>query len=261
MEQIDLRFFKEPPELTVEARLQIDALAPLSMVAAQPGAYYRSQPAPTPFMLYGLLENALGWHLSETVRRQVMDGLKKSTKKAAKKNKVWADSPWVADKPVGSPEIGFVSLLQYHVLFGGLEEPVLVDTFDDLWSQQLRDTGRSFFGGSRHYDASLSSLMTREVQGEVEFGDRAEHKYYTDDALQSLPAGAKIQYKSVRSRFPHYYVSPTVREYVVPRSPYRFRLRTTPTVSALLMAACNDPAAPLYVGSNDGWVDVSYEEL
>jgi CRISPR-associated protein Cas5 len=261
MEQIDLRFFTEPPELTITAMLQIDALAPLSMVAAQPGAYYRSQPAPTDFMLYGLLENALGWHLSDTPRKQVMDDLKKLAKKAAKKNKTWDESSWIVAKPVGSPEIGFVSLLQYHVLFEGPHVFPAVDTFDDLWSQQLRDTGRSFFGGSRHYDASLSSLMTRQRRGEVEFGDRAEHESLTDEALQQAPEGAKIQYKSVRSRFPHYYVSPTVREYVIPKSPYLFRLRTTPVVSALLKNAFNDPAAPLYVGSNDGWVDVKYEEL
>ena len=241
--------------------LKIDALAPLSMVAAQPGAYYRSQPAPTDFMLYGVLENALGWHLSATPRKQVIDDLKKLAKKVAKKSKGWAESPWIGGKPVGSPEIGFVSLLQYHVAFEGPHVFPAVDTFDDLWSQQLRDTGRSFFGGSRHYDASLSGLMTRQRRGEVEFGDRAEHESFTDDALQHAPEGAKIQYKSVRGKFPHYYVSPTVREYVIPRSPYLFRLRTTPTVSALLKDAFNDPAAPLYVGSNDGWVDVSYEEL
>ncbi|WP_421828328.1 hypothetical protein [Larkinella sp.] len=261
MEQIDLSFFIEPPELTVVATLQIDALAPLSMVAAQPGAYYRGQPAPTNFMLYGLLENALGWHLSATPRKQVIDDLKKLAKKAAKKSKTWVDSPWVNGKPVGSPEIGFVSLLQYHVVFEGPHVFPAVDTFDDLWSQQLRDTGRSFFGGSRRYDASLSDLMTRERRGEIEFGDRAEHQLLDDAALRQVTEGAKIQYKSVRSRFPHYYVSPTVREYVIPRSPYVFRLRTTATVSALLKDAFNDPSAPLYVGSNDGWVDVSYEEL
>ncbi len=261
MDQIDLSFFIEPPELIVTAMLQIDALAPLSMVAAQPGAYYRSQPAPTDFMLYGLLENALGWHLSSTPRKQVMDDLKKLVKKSAKKSKTWFESPWLIGRPAGSPEIGFVSLLQYHVSFEGPHVFPAVDTFDDLWSQQLRDTGRSFFGGSRHYDASLSDLMTRERRDEVEFGDRAEHEVLSNEALQQVTEGAKIQYKSVRSRFPHYYVSPTVREYVVPRSPYLFRLRTTPTVSALLRDAFNDPAAPLYIGSNDGWVDVSYEEL
>ncbi|WP_020599889.1 hypothetical protein [Spirosoma panaciterrae] len=261
MDRIDLQFFLEPPNLTVNAALEIEALAPLSMVAAQPGAYYRSQPAPTDYMLYGLLENALGWHLSASIRKQVIDGLKKQVKKEIKKNKNWSDSLWATGKPVGSPEIGFVSLLQYHLYFSGPHVLPAVDTFDDLWSQQLRDTGRSFFGGSKHYDASLSTLMTRERQGEVEFGDRAEHKNLSGLDLEQVAAGAKIQYKSIRDRFPHYYVSPTTREYVIPHRPYLFRLQTTPTVSALLKTAFSDPAAPLYLGSNDGWVEVNYEEL
>jgi CRISPR-associated protein Cas5 len=260
MKQIHLKFFTEPPKLSVQATLQIEALAPLSMVAAQPGAYYRSQPAPTDFMLYGLLENALGWHLPETVRKEVMDSLKKLAKKATKKQTEWADSDWVSSKPMASPEAGFVSLLQYHVRFEGLEQPVPVDTFDDLWSQQLRDTGRSFFGGSRNYDASLSDLMTRVRRGEIEFGDKAIHQALSEAELQTVQTGAKIKYKSVRSRFPQYYVRPGIREYVIPRAPYQFRLLTTPTVSALLEAAFADPAAPLYIGSNDGWVDVNYYE-
>ncbi len=258
---MDLQFFLEPPELTQRAILTVDALAPLSMVAAQPGAYYRSQPAPTPFMLYGLLENALGWHMHETVRKQVIDGLKKRAKKRLKKGEVWLDTPWIADKPVGSPDVGFVSLLQYHVQFTGPHVLPTVHTYDDLWSQQLRDTGRSFFGGSKHYDASLSTLITRERRGEIEFGDRAEHEMLISEALEQAPEGAKIQYKSVRSKFPHYYTSPKVREYVMPTKPYLFRLQTTPLLSSLLETAIADPAAPLYLGSNDGWVDVSYETI
>jgi CRISPR-associated protein Cas5 len=261
MHTIDLRFFLEPPVLTTTALLEIDTLAPLSMVAAQPGAYYRSQPAPTDFMLYGLLENALGWHLPGSARKQVIDGLKKQVKKVSKTNKAWSDSPWTKDKPIASPEAGFISLLQYHVQFVGPHVFPAVVTYDDFWSQQLRDTGRSFFGGSRHYDASLSDLMTREKRAEVEFGDRAEHKLLTEEELRQVCNGAQIQYKSIRDRFPHYYVSPTVREYVIPHKPYLFRLQTTPTVSALLMSAFADPAAPLYLGSNDGWVEVCYEEL
>ena len=57
---MDLSFFLEPPEFSVTAVLTVEALAPLSMSAAQPGTYYRSQRAPTNAMLYGLLENAMG---------------------------------------------------------------------------------------------------------------------------------------------------------------------------------------------------------
>lgn len=260
METIDLQFFLEPPELTTRALLTIESLAPLSMVAAQPGKYYRSQPHPTTHMLYGLLENALGWHLHDGMRKQTMDGLRKQLKKKFKKDTNWIDSEWITAKPETS-EVGYMSLLQYHVKFTGTTFQPSISSYDDLWSQQLRDTGRSFFGGSKHYDASLTDLLNREKQGLVEFGDRAEFQNYTDEELKSIPDGAKIKYTAIRSKFPQYYVSPTVREYVIPNRPYLIGLDTTPTLSKLLKEAFENPAAPLYLGANDGWVEVNYQEL
>lgn len=260
MEAIDLQFFLEPPNLTTRAMLTIEALAPLSMVAAQPGKYYRSQPAPTNYMLYGLLENALGWHLHDKMRKQAMDSLKKQLKKNMKKDEKWNGSEWIVDK-ANTSEVGFMSLLQYHVKFSEVSVQPAVTSFDDLWSQHLHDTGQSFFGGSKHYDASLSDLLNRGKQGEVSFGDRAEFENYTEEELLNLPGGAKIKYTAIRSKFPQYYVSPTVREYVIPNRPYLIGLATTPAVSELIKAAFDDPAAPLYLGSNDGWVEVNYEVL
>lgn len=260
MKTIDLQFFLEPPELTVKGVLTIEALAPLSMVAAQPGKYYRSQPTPTNNMLYGLIENALGWHLHEDLRKKAIDALKKRLKKEFKKNTDWSNSNWIVAKPERS-EVGYLSLLQYHLKFTDTIFQPAVITYDDLWSQQLRDMGRSFFGGSKHYDVSLSELINREKQQRIEFGDRAEFQDYPEGELDNLPDGSKIKYKSIRSRFPQYYVSPTVREYVIPSSSYLIGLDTTPTVSKLLSLAFKDPAGPLYLGSNDGWVEVNYDPI
>lgn len=260
MEAIDLQFFLEPPNLTARAMLTIEALAPLSMVAAQPGKYYRSQPAPTEHMLYGLLENTLGWHLHDKERKKAMDGLKKQLKKKFKNDVDWNKSAWITEKPNAS-EVGYMSLLQYHVRFGEVSIQPALTSFDDLWSQHLHDTGQSFFGGSKHYDASLSDLLNRGKQGQVSFGDRAEFENYTEEELLGLPEGAKIKYTAIRPKFPQYYVSPTVREYVIPNRPYLIGLETTPAISELLKTAFDDPAAPLYLGSNDGWVEVKYEEI
>jgi CRISPR-associated protein Cas5 len=260
METIDLQFFVEPPELMVKGLLTIDALAPLSMVAAQPGKYYRSQSSPTHHMLYGLIENALGWHLHDDLRKQTIDGLKKRLKKEFKKNPNWINSDWIAGKPESS-EVGYLSLLQYHIKFTDTVVQPAVTSYDDLWSQQLRDTGRSFFGGSKHFDYSLSGLLNREKQGNIEFGDRAEFKNYPEDELNKLPDGSKIKYTAIRSKFPQYYTSPTVREYVIPSRPYLIGLNTTETLSKLLLDAFENPAAPLYLGANDGWVEVNYQEI
>jgi CRISPR-associated protein Cas5 len=251
--RVDVDFFLDPPMLTVVAELRIEALAPLSMVGGQGGSYYRSQPAPTESMLYGMLENALGWHFSPEERKQILD----LARKRAKCRKSVPE--WIKNNDVESAA-GYRSLLQHHLKF---TLPVLptVMHYDDLWSQHLRDTGRSFFGGSRSYDYRLEPYVTAERQKRLEFGDRAEFNVRSAEDLEAAPKGSKIHYSAVRDQFPQYYVSPKVREYVVPNGPYRFRVVTTEALAERIRGALADPAAPLYLGSNDGWVDASWEDL
>lgn len=254
MNTADLSFLLEPPLLSQTAVLHIQALAPLSMVAGQPGAYYRSQPVPTEGMLYGMLENALGWHLGSTDRKQILNSFRKRARKI-KPRPDWIDA---ADEASGS---GFISLLRHHLRFEPPHFAPAALHFDDLWSQHLRDTGRSFFGGSRNYDHRLEPYITAARQGTISFGDRAEFTIRSAEELKTVDEGAKINYTAVRDRFPQYYVSPTPREYVLPSEPYRFRIRCTPRVAEIIKAALLDPAAPLYLGSNDGWVEVWWEDL
>ncbi|HLA63582.1 MAG TPA: hypothetical protein VK610_04095, partial [Rhodothermales bacterium] len=249
----------DPPERTVSATLRIDALAPLSLVRDQPGSYYQSEAAPTEAMLYGLLENALGWHFAASDRNAILKALQKQAKKGHGKTS-WAESPWLTERPARS-STDFESLLGFHLGFDGLRELPSVLAYDDLWARQLRDPEKSsFFGGSRHYDARLEGVITRARQQRVTFGDRKEHERLAPEALDALPEGAGIHYKSVRDRFPHYYVSPVARGYVVPLGPYRFGFSATPAVYDLMRAALEDPAAPMYLGSNDGWVEAAIED-
>lgn len=270
MSNLDFSFFLEPPDLTVIGVLHIEALAPLSIVVAQPGAYYRSQSAPSEHMLYGMLENALGWHIDDIEgfkRQDLLKGLRKQAKKVQGRGSLWVNSDWLNMKAdTISSGVGFWSLLQHHVRFEPPHVLPLVERYEDLWSQQLHDNGSSFFGGSRAYDHKLEDLVMRtrtkvKVQEEgkkarevalVEMGDKKDFKRLALDEAVRLERG-KLNYMSVRSAFPQYYVTPKKREYVLPQGPYRFRVRTTEMVSRIITAALVDPAAPLYLGSNDGW--------
>ncbi|MCA0270322.1 MAG: hypothetical protein LCH53_14050 [Bacteroidetes bacterium] len=253
----DLSFYLDPPDLTARGVLVLDALAPLSMVAELPGHYFRSQPSPTPAMLYGMLENALGWHFDEATRREALKALAKEAKKRHKKGP-WAEHPWLSGKPPEPPS-GYVPLLAFHVAFGPPSLPSLM-TYDDLWSQNLHDpASQNFFGGSRHYDGALEDIITRSVQKDVVFGDRAGFETVEMDRLDQAASGAQLNFKSVRPAFPAYYASPKKREYVVPDGVYRIPVRTTPRLAERLADALDRPLAPLYAGSNDGWVDASWE--
>lgn len=258
---MDFSFYHEPPVLNTQLLLEVEALSSLSMANGQPGNYYQSQRVPTPHMLYGMLENALGWHFAEDVRKGIFKELQKVTKKKFRKDLEWATSDWLTALPKLSGS-KFFSFLQYHLTIQSLTESVEVETYDDLWAQALRDSGRSFFGGSRHYDALLEDVINRAKKKEIEFGDRSEFKDVDIEAITTSPEGAKVNYRSIRPLFPQYYTSlPTIREYVDPKQSYSYTLTTTQLVHRILIEAIENPEAPLYLGTNDGWVHVTIKEL
>ena len=82
-----------------------------------------------------------------------------------------------------------------------------------------------------------------------------------ESVLRGVKPGDTVFQTALKPHFPYYYVSPTPRGYVVPHGEYRFGASATPAVAALVTRALDDPAAPLYLGSNDGWVDARWEAL
>ena len=66
-----------------KAMLRIQPLAPLSLVTSIPGSFYLSSQEPTEAMIYGMLENIIGWHYSPEIRK----ALKKVAVKNLKKTK------------------------------------------------------------------------------------------------------------------------------------------------------------------------------
>lgn len=235
----DLDLLTTPPEFSSVAILTIHALAPLSMVAKMPGKYYRSQPTPTDEMLYGMLENALGWHISEE-RIELIKQLQKWHGGNAK-----------------SSGVGFKSLLQFHVRFRLSKTPAVLH-YDDYWSQHL--SGPSFVGGSREYDANAIPLMNAISAGQVTVNDRAE-ALKDPELLTNFQEGQTIHLNVLRPYFPQYYISPTPREYVLPMDAYMYRVETSQNLARVIGTAIDDPAAPLYLGSNDGWVDAEWRVM
>lgn len=234
------------PEFSTVGVMTIHALAPLSMVVQMPGKYYRSQAEPSDEMLYGLIENALGWHVNDSERNAAI-------KMLIKRHKL--------SETVSASGVGFRSLLQFHLRFDRSIKVAgaSILRYDDYWSQHLRTGGLEFVGGSREHDTRLIPLMDR-------CADKASGISLTDSGgirdksvIDAFQTGDKINLAVVRPYFPRYYVTPTPREYVVPDCPYIYRVETSPALAELLEQALNDPAGPLYLGSNDGWVDVAWK--
>ena len=241
---VDLNPLVQAANFSEVAVLTIDALAPLSMVTKMPGKYYQSQSAPTEEMLYGLLENALGWHISEKERSELIKKIQKKQNKTAL-----------------ASGVGFRSLLQFHLRFGlrigESFEGIL--RYDDYWSQHLRTGGLEFFGGSREHDRRLIPLVNAAAQKQITLTDSGGIR--DEIAFQAFKAGDKINLSVVRPFFPRYYITPTPREYVVPAIAYQYRVETSHEIAEMLTIALENPAAPLYLGSNDGWVEVSWKSF
>lgn len=259
-QKMDFTFFFDPPIRSVQGTLIVQALAPLSMVSAQPGSYFQSAPVPSDAMLIGMIENALGWHLGPADRKAVRKDLRKHAKKAHGKTE-WAGSPWLTEDPTGS-DSGFVSLLGHHLAFDGLREIPPTMSYDDLWARQAHRAD-DFWGGSRRYDARVEPIVGMLRSGEVQLAKSKASATHADaeSIAEGVQPGDTLFQTALKPQFPYYYVSPTPRGYVVPLGEYRFGASTTPALSEMISAALEEPKAPLYLGSNDGWVDARWEVL
>jgi hypothetical protein len=154
-------------------------------------------------------------------------------------------------------EVGYASLLQFHVAIDLRFIPP-VTKFQDLWSQHLK--GAPFWSGSREHDERAIPIKNAIAAKEVSINDKAD-AIKDPLALSQFKKGQTVHLGVIRPYFPQYYVSPTPREYVEPSAPYRIRIRTSQKMAVEIRKALDDPAAPLYLGSNDGWVEAGLEVL
>lgn len=261
MEKLDLEFFLEPPELTENGKIVIEALAPLSMTTTQPGTYYRSQSSPTSDMLYGMIENALGWHFGPKDRTKILKKLRKIAKKKLDRGDNLKKSEWITGKEDDESGVGYKSILQHHLKFVDPHiEPETVH-FDDLWARHVRGSGATFPGGSRNYDIRLEKIVNMEKESIISFGDSAKHDIRDPQELVGVSEDDKVHFNAIRPQFPQYYTSPTPREYVIPKGNYVFPVKTTGTLKEKIKQALRNPSSPIYLGTNDGWIEASWEDF
>jgi CRISPR-associated protein Cas5 len=265
---MDLSFFLEPPEFSVKAVLTVEALAPLSMSTAHPGTYYRSQRAPTDAMLYGLLENAMGIHLPAEERKKTLKRLRKTAKRELGRGHELKETPWIKGRSDAESGSGFVSVLQHHLIFDTAFFPeVKVTSFDDLWARHVHRAD-DYEGGSKHNDARITGLYNRlkDKEDDAKFvSSKASANVIEPEEIEAAIYGhietPKVRQKELKRYFPQYYTSPTPREYVLPQSSYRYRIRTTETLAQQVQVSLKDPAGPLYLGNSDGWVEAHLDIL
>ncbi len=240
MEILDLSILQKIPEPNIKVILEIEPLAPLSMVNELPGSYYKTLKSPDKKMLCGLFENIMGWHIDLADRKAIIKEIIALRKKQAKKN----------------PQLEFVDRTK-----GSTFSPLLMDYFDivipvipalgfydDLWNKAYRRSDavvhpKGTFNLS--YDMiPLKRELKRSEKNPKQVDDTSLEKFFKDNI----------------ARYPQYYSTPTVREYVFAKGIFEIQIIIDQELFRLLKEKLLYENLG-YLGTSEGWIDIKFREL
>lgn len=228
--EIDIKYLFEPPDLTKYVFLTIQPLAPLSMVNSLPGSYYKTEHVPNKLMLCGLFENILNLHISEKDRIMIQKKIKNHYKKKYKQNY----------EPINS-------IVGYKPVLGHLFEvelPYVIPDmifYEDLWTQHLIGGDERHLRGVVNYDWRIEKDIIR-LKEKNNSSDRNTY------------------FENHKDRFPRYYRSPKLREFLITNGEYTLRLKMTLSLFHLMDYAIKENNIG-YLGTSEGWVHLSIGEL
>lgn len=234
MESINLSILNKIPDPSFNVMLEIQPLAPLSMVNELPGSYYKTLKSPNKKILCGLMENILEWHIDAADRKEIITEVKRIRKK----------------QKLNFPEVrgsGFAPLLfEYFDIILKVLPPIM--HFDDYWSKAFRRADAIVHPkGTLNLNYGLIS-QKRSLQRSEKNTSQVE-----DKALE-------IFFKKNKDQYPLYYSSPTSREYIFVNGNYQFKL----SMDKILYEALCEKLSSVnlaYLGNSEGWVNVKISEI
>jgi len=240
MNYLDISILEKIPGPNLKVILEIEPLAPLSMVSELPGSYYKTLKSPDKKMLCGLFENILGWHIDLADRNAIIKDLSILRKKKKKKN----------------PQLEFINrtkgstynplLMDYfEILLPAIPE---LDFYDDLWNKAYRRS-----------DADVHPKGTFNLDYRIIPQKRQQPR--DKDKPEKIDKVALFDFfkKNIDS-YPLYYSTPTSREYIFVNGKYQIQIAID---SELYKMLCDRLAFENigYLGNSEGWVDLKLKEL
>ncbi len=244
--KIEISILKKIPDLNTSVILEIEPLAPLSMVSELPGSYYKTLKSPDKKMLCGLFENLLGWHIDLADRKVIVKELIALRKKQVK------EAPMIefVDKTKGSTYCPL--LMDYFEVNDVLPIFSKAVFYDDLWSKAFRRsdaTGNqpTHAKGTINIDYALIPIK-RELPR-----DSKNDKQIDNSALGRL-------YGENKDKFPFYYSTPTNREYISMEGKYVIQINLDIELFKLLVENISKNNI-CFMGNSEGWVDLKLYKL
>jgi len=251
---LDISILQKHPKLVRRIVLEIQPLAPLSMVSELPGSYYKTLKMPDKKMLCGLFENLLGWHIDLTDRKEISKEVKKLrekwVKQQKKQNKNFSDKDIFSyiDYTKGST---YLPLLMNYFEIESINPVISKDVvfYDDLWSKAFRrsdSTGNqpTHAKGTFNIDYSLIPIkreLPRDAKNEQKIDNEALGKLFGDN----------------KDKFPFYFSTPTNREYIAMEGKYEIGLNFDSELYIMLQEKILTNNL-CYLGNSEGWIDLKF---
>lgn len=232
---VDLSLLERVPELNKTLILEIQPLAPLSMVNELPGSFYKTLKSPSKKMLSGVFENILEWHIDAADRKEII----KEIKKIRKKQKL--EFP---EDEVGS---NFSPLLMEYFEVKLEMSPTPIH-FDDYWSKAYRRA-----------DAIVHPKGTFNISYDL-IPQKRELPRNDKKPMQVEDKSLEGFFLSNKEGYPLYYSSPTGREYIFLNGEYKLKIEMNVILYQMLKQKLESENIA-YLGNSEGWVDIKIQEL
>lgn len=235
---LDISILKEPPKLNKKIILEIEPLAPLSMVNELPGSYYKTNKTPDKKMLCGVFENLLGWHISLTDRKAIIKDLIALRNKQAKEG--------LANKFIDTTKGStYCPLLMEYFEIKGIQ-PVFTKVmfYDDLWSKAYRRS-----------DAIVHPKGTFNISYEL-IPEKRNLKRNKKNTSQVDDKELEHFFKENISHYPMYYSTPTKREYLDMLGSYKIEM----VLDGCLLNRLQETVLEsniCYLGNSEGWININ----
>jgi CRISPR-associated protein Cas5 len=244
MTDLNLEILQKKPELDLKVILEIEPLAPLSMVSDLPGSFYKSLKSPNKKMICGLFENILGWHIDiadrKIIQKKLIAERQKGIKDAKQKKEI---KDHIESFQYGST---YIPLL-YEYFEVGL--PVLppITTYNDLWSKAYRRS-----------DADVHPKGARNISYEL---IPEKRKRPRDEKNPKRIAGPELFdiFKNNTGAFPQYYSTPVNREYISCSGVIQIGLDIDANLLSRLKNALKEKNA-CYLGNSEGWINLKIKK-
>ena len=254
MLNLNISILQKQPQLDCTVILEIQPLAPLSMVSELPGSYYKSVKMPDKKMLCGLFENLLGWHIDLADRKSISKEIKQLREKWAKQQKKQKKAIFEKDKSV-IPYVDYTKGSTYLPLLMDYFEirhiqPIISNAvfYDDLWSKAYRRA-----------DAVVHPKGTFNISYELLINKRSLKR---SDKNMSQVDDKELEafFKENIAKFPLYYSTPTGREYIAMEGKYETLITVDTELYAMLQERILTDNL-CYLGNSEGWVDLRFKKL